>query len=205
LVWTHLMMLYRPNASRMRSPQSGSYCCSTIASISSALPRAWPRLRANPAAHVIATSREPLRAEGECLYRVPSLAVPVEGSREEDPLRYGAVRLFFARARAAEPQFSADGQIAAVIAAICRQLDGIPLAIQLAAARTNALGVEELACRLDDCFDLLTGGRRAALPRHQTLARRLTGAISCSRSRNAWSCSAWRSLPAASPWRRRVQ
>src|SRR6266446_5506170 len=127
-------------------------------------------LRANPAACVLGTSREPLRAEGECLYRVPPLAVPTEGSQEaEDPLRYAAVRLFVARARAAEPQFSADEGAAAAIAAICRRLDGIPLAIELAAARTNALGVEDLAARLDDCFHLLTGGRRTALPRHQTL------------------------------------
>jgi predicted ATPase len=127
-------------------------------------------LRANPAARVLATSREPLRAEGECLYRVPSLAVPTEGSQHaEDLLQYGAVRLFVARARAAEPQFSPDGRVAAATAAICRHLDGIPLAIELAAARTNALGVEELAARLDDCFHLLTGGRRTALPRHQTL------------------------------------
>src|SRR6266404_6106291 len=126
-------------------------------------------LRANPAARVMATSREPLRAEGECLYRVPSLAVPTGGQDGEDPLRYGAVRLFVARARAAEPQFSPDGRIAAAIVAICRHLDGIPLAIELAAARTNALGVEELAARLDDCLHLLTGGRRTALPRHHTL------------------------------------
>src|SRR5580704_11456357 len=126
-------------------------------------------LRANPAARVMATSREPLRAEGECLCRVPSLAVPTEGSRDaEDLLRYGAVRLFVARARAAEPQFSPDGRMAATIA-ICRHLDGIPLAIELAAARTAALGVEEIAARLDDRFHLLTGGRRTALPRHQTL------------------------------------
>jgi predicted ATPase/DNA-binding winged helix-turn-helix (wHTH) protein len=124
----------------------------------------------NPAARVLATSREPLRAEGECLFRVPSLAVPTEGSQDaEDSLQYGAVRLFVARARAAAPQFSPDGHVAAAIAAICRHLDGIPLAIELAAARMNALGVEELAARLDDCFHLLTGGRRTALPRHQTL------------------------------------
>src|SRR5258705_13395217 len=90
-------------------------------------------LRANPAARVIATSREPLRAEGECLYRVPSLAVPTEGSQDaEDLLQYSAVRLFVARARAAEPQFSPDGCVAAATAAICRHLDGIPLAIELA-------------------------------------------------------------------------
>jgi predicted ATPase/DNA-binding winged helix-turn-helix (wHTH) protein len=127
-------------------------------------------LRANPAARVMATSREPLRAEGECLYRVPSLAVPTEGSQNaEDPLRYGAVRLFVARARAAASSFSPDGHVAAAISAICRHLDGIPLAIELAAARTTALGVEELAVRLDDSLHLLTGGRRTALPRHQTL------------------------------------
>jgi predicted ATPase/DNA-binding winged helix-turn-helix (wHTH) protein len=124
-------------------------------------------LRANPAARVLATSREPLRAEGECLYRVPSLAVPTEGSQDaEDPLQYSAVRLFIARARAVEPHFSADGR---VVAAICRHLDGIALAIELAAARTTAFGVEELAARLNDRFQLLTGGRRTALPRHQTL------------------------------------
>ncbi|HEY2540730.1 MAG TPA: winged helix-turn-helix domain-containing protein, partial [Stellaceae bacterium] len=115
-------------------------------------------LRANPAARVLATSREPLRAEGECLYRVPSLAVPTEGSQDaEDPLQYSAVRLFIARARAVEPHFSADGR---VVAAICRHLDGIALAIELAAARTTAFGVEELAARLNDRFQLLTGGRR---------------------------------------------
>src|ERR1700719_701857 len=127
-------------------------------------------VRASPAARVMATSREPLRAEGECLYRVPPLAAPKEDSQDaEELLRYGAVRLFVARARAAEPQLSPDGCVAAAIAAICRHLDGIPLAIELAAARTNALGVEELAARLADCLHLLTGGRRTALPRHQTL------------------------------------
>ena len=127
-------------------------------------------VRDSPSARVMATSREPLRAEGECLYRVPPLAAPKEDSQDaEELLRYGAVRLFVARARAAEPQFSPDGRVAAAIAAICRHLDGIPLAIELAAARMNALGVEELAARLDDCLHLLTGGRRTALPRHQTV------------------------------------
>jgi predicted ATPase/DNA-binding winged helix-turn-helix (wHTH) protein len=127
-------------------------------------------LRANPAARVIATSREPLRAEGEWVYRVPPLAVPLEGSPDsEDALRYGAIRLFGERARAAAPNFSPDARIAAGIAGICRRLDGIPLAIELAAARTAALGIDELAARLDDRFRLLTRGRRTALPRHQTL------------------------------------
>src|SRR5262245_16127027 len=121
-------------------------------------------------ATVMVTSREPLRAEGECVYRVPPLDVPAEGVEDmEDLLRHGAVRLFVARARAAEPSFSADIRGAAAAGAICRWLDGIPLAIELAAARAAALGVEGLAARLDDRFDVLTGGRRTALPRHQTL------------------------------------
>jgi DNA-binding winged helix-turn-helix (wHTH) protein len=93
-------------------------------------------LRANPAVHVIATSREPLKVEGEWINPVPPLAVPVgDAEDEDDPWQYGAVRLFVERARAAEPHFAPDQRGAAVIAAICRQLDGIPLAIELAAAR----------------------------------------------------------------------
>ena len=127
-------------------------------------------LRANPTAHVMATSREPLRAADECLYRVPPLAVPADGTEDiEDLLRYGAVQLFVARARATEPHFAPDRRIAPTIAAICRRLDGIALAIELAAARAVALGVEGVATHLDDRFHLLTGGRRTALPRHQTL------------------------------------
>jgi predicted ATPase/DNA-binding winged helix-turn-helix (wHTH) protein len=127
-------------------------------------------LRVNPAARVIATSREPLRAEGEWVYRVPPLAVPPEGSPDgEDPLRYGAVRLFSERARGAAANVSPDAGVMAWIAGICRRLDGIPLAIELAAARAASLGIEELAARLDDRFRLLARGRRTALPRHQTL------------------------------------
>jgi predicted ATPase/DNA-binding winged helix-turn-helix (wHTH) protein len=127
-------------------------------------------LRANPGTWVIATSREPLRAEGERVFPVPPLAVPNESNPgSEDPLRYGSVRLFVERAHAVEPRFSLDERVAEAISAICRRLDGIPLAIELAAARTSALGIEELASRLDACFDLLAGGRRTALPRHQTL------------------------------------
>ena len=127
-------------------------------------------LRANPAARVIATSREPLRAESEHLYRVPPLAVPAKDTQAlEDVLRHGAVALFVARAQAADPHFAPDRQTAATIAAICRRLDGIPLALELAAARTMTLAVQELASRLDDCFSLLSGGRRTAPRRHQTL------------------------------------
>jgi predicted ATPase len=126
-------------------------------------------LSSTPHACVLATSREPLRAPGEFIYRVPPLEVPpVDQSAREDLLKTGSVKLFMARARDAEPQFSPDKRVAA-IAAICRQLDGIPLAIELAAARTSALGVEGLAARLDDRFKLLTGGSRNALARHLTL------------------------------------
>jgi predicted ATPase len=127
-------------------------------------------LHVNPAVRVIATSREPLRAEGEWIYPVPPLAVPIEGSPDsEDPLRYGAVRLFVERARAADSSFSPDGHAVAAIAGICRRLDGIPLAIEFAAARAAALGIEGVAARLDDRFGFLAGGRRTAMPRHQTL------------------------------------
>src|SRR5260370_11069032 len=127
-------------------------------------------LSANPTMHVMAPSRERLRAEEEHLYRVPPLAVPAEGTEDiEDLLRYGAVRLFVSRVRATEPHLAPDQRIAPAIAAICRRLDGIALAIGVAAARAAALGVEEVAAHLDDRFRLLTGGRRTALPRHQTL------------------------------------
>ena len=126
--------------------------------------------RANPWARMMATSREPLRVSGECIYRVLPLGVPAEGAEDPDEvLRHGAARLFVARARDADPHFSLDSRAAAAIAAICRRLDGMPLAIELAAARTASLGLEGLASRLDDRFRLLTGGRRTALPRQQTL------------------------------------
>jgi predicted ATPase/DNA-binding winged helix-turn-helix (wHTH) protein len=127
-------------------------------------------LHASPTTRVIATSREPLRVAGEWIYPVPPLAVPAEGSSDgESPLRYAAVRLFVARARAAAPSFSSDARAAAAIARICRHLDGIPLAIELAAARASALGVDGVETLLDDRFRLLAGGHRTAMPRHQTL------------------------------------
>ncbi len=127
-------------------------------------------LRANPAVRVIATSREPLRAEGEWVCPVPPLAVPKEGSADsDDPLRYGAVQLFVERARAAAPNFSPDARLVGTMAGICRRLDGIPLAIELAAARVAALGINGLADRLDDRLGLLAGARRTATSRQRTL------------------------------------
>jgi predicted ATPase len=126
--------------------------------------------RANPKLRIMATSREPLRAEGEHLYRVPPLDVPAADAQDpEDVLRHGAVQLFVARARAAASYFVPDARTAVIIGAVCRHLDGIPLAIELAAARTATLGVEGVAARLDDRFRLLRGGHRTALLRHQTL------------------------------------
>ena len=127
-------------------------------------------LRAGPGVCVIATSREPLRAVAESVYRVPSLDVPDEDIVDVDDVRlYGAVKLFVARAQAAEPRFVLDRPHAAAVASICRHLDGMPLAIELAAARIAALGIEGVASRLDDRFRLLTSGSRTALPRQQTL------------------------------------
>jgi predicted ATPase/DNA-binding winged helix-turn-helix (wHTH) protein len=127
-------------------------------------------LRMNPGVHVMATSREPLRAQDEQSYVVPALTVPGEGTEDrEELLRSGALRLFLARALSAEPRLLLDERAMAAAAGISRRLDGIPLAIELAAARVPALGVEGLAARLDDRFKLLAGGQRTALARHQTL------------------------------------
>jgi predicted ATPase/transcriptional regulator with XRE-family HTH domain len=114
-------------------------------------------LRTCPHLHILATSREALRVPGETAWRVPSLAAGE------------AVQLFAARARAAQPRFALTAQNGAPVAELCGRLDGIPLAIELAASRLNALSVEQIAARLDDRFRLLTGGSRTALPRQQTL------------------------------------
>ena len=127
-------------------------------------------LRASPASRVLATSREPLRAEGEHVYQIPPLDVPAEDNLDmKDVLEHGAVKLFIARAHAADPRYVPDIRLAAVKAGICRHLDGIPLAIELAATRVASFGVEGVAARLEDRFRLLTGGNRTALPRHQTM------------------------------------
>jgi predicted ATPase/DNA-binding SARP family transcriptional activator len=110
-----------------------------------------------PGLRLIATSREALGIPGEVLVPVGGLAIPA------------AVELFADRARAVQPGFRADGQASDVIKDICRRLDGLPLAVELAAARLRALPLATLAERLDDRFRLLTGGARTALPRQQTL------------------------------------
>jgi non-specific serine/threonine protein kinase len=120
---------------------------------------------------ILATSREALNIAGETVWRVPPLDTPEPTRRESSDrlLSYSAVRLFLARAKAGEPEFRMTDGNAPAIASICHRLDGIPLAIELAASRTKGLGVEQLAMRLDDRFRILTSGARTAVPRHQTL------------------------------------
>jgi predicted ATPase len=118
----------------------------------------------------VATSREGLRIEGEHVYRVPPLDVPgLNGKDSDNVLGHSAVQLFLARAMAVDSDFSPHGENLPAMADICRRLDGIPLAIEFAAARAAILGPELVLSRLDERFGLLTGGRRTALPRHQTL------------------------------------
>jgi predicted ATPase/DNA-binding CsgD family transcriptional regulator len=126
-------------------------------------------LRGCPGLALLATSREPLGIEGEFVYRVPSLGVPAEGDDAGAIRASEAVRLFEDRAAAQAVPLAWDEHSAQVAARICRRLDGIPLAIELAAARLRVLSAGELEARLDERFALLTGGSRAALPRQRTL------------------------------------
>jgi predicted ATPase/DNA-binding winged helix-turn-helix (wHTH) protein len=126
-------------------------------------------LSSNLAASILATSREPLRVVDERLYWVASLDVPNHDDQSQEVLQRSAVTLFLTRAHAVDARFSSDERSIHLTGMICRRLDGIPLAIELAAARAAILGIETLADRLDDRFDMLTGGSRTALPRHQTL------------------------------------
>jgi predicted ATPase/DNA-binding SARP family transcriptional activator len=135
------------------------------AQLADSLLRACPRLR------ILATSREALGVAGEVSFRVPSLSLPDPQhlpSLEEVSL-YDSVRLFVERAVAVKSDFFVASTNAPSVARVCSRLDGIPLAIELAAARVKGLSVEEISQRLDQRFQLLTGGSRTALPRHQTL------------------------------------
>ncbi|SEG40804.1 Predicted ATPase [Thermomonospora echinospora] len=132
---------------------------------------AEPLLRAVPRLRVLATSREPLGLPGEVVWNVPPLTVPGRDA-EPDPqtlAESGAVRLFVERASAAARGFRLDAENAAAVAVLCRRLDGIPLALELAATRVRALGVHGLVARLDDRFRLLATGQRGAPHRQRTL------------------------------------
>ena len=140
-------------------------------------------LEAGPRLRVLATSREVLGVPGEVVWPIPPLAVPAaaddtDAGTAEDARQatapealagFDAVRLFVERAASADPGFALDAASAPVVAELCRRLDGLPLAIELAAARTRALPPVELAARLEDRFRLLAGGARALDPRQQTL------------------------------------
>jgi predicted ATPase len=128
-------------------------------------------LRACPALQILATSREPLGIAGETTWRVPSLAVPdrqTAGSLES-LAQYGAVQLFVERACAVRPDFALTLRNMAAVIEVCRRVDGMPLAIELAAARMRVLSLEEIAARMQDHYRLLAGGSRSAPLRHQTL------------------------------------
>jgi predicted ATPase/transcriptional regulator with XRE-family HTH domain len=126
-----------------------------------------------PDASVLASSRQALGIAGEAIYRMPSLPVPDDSEivrlSEKDGIRYAAIALFVERARQADHRFTLSDENAPVVAEICRRLDGIPLAIELAAARANILSPWQLRERLDQRFRVLTGGNRNALPHQQTL------------------------------------
>lgn len=128
-------------------------------------------LRQCPDVKLLVTSRERLGLSGEFAYRVPSLSLPLADDRAtaRGLAECESVALFGERVRLHRPQFAVTDKNAAAVASICRRLDGIPLAIELAAARVRALSVEEVDKRLKQGFSLLTGGSRTALPRQQTL------------------------------------
>jgi predicted ATPase/DNA-binding CsgD family transcriptional regulator len=128
-------------------------------------------LESCPGVDVLATSRAPLGLPGESAWRVPALALPEEPGREPvgSLSQYDAVKLFIERAGKARSNFLVTNDNAPAVAQICSDLDGIPLAIELAAARVRMLSLEQIAAGLADRFHLLTGGARTALPRHQTL------------------------------------
>lgn len=138
---------------------------SACAELSEGLLRVCPFLR------ILATSRQALGIEGEAVLLVPPLALPDPSSTPdaEHLAQYEAIHLFVDRASATAPHFRLSEPNVAIIAEICRQLDGVPLAIELAATRLKLLGAEQLAARLQDRFGLLTGGSRTAPARHQTL------------------------------------
>ncbi|HLK57746.1 MAG TPA: BTAD domain-containing putative transcriptional regulator [Chthonomonadaceae bacterium] len=137
--------------------------------LSEALLHACPRL------HILATSQQEMGLLGETVWRVPPLGLPTQQEaeqRQSDPeplMAFAAIRLFVERGMAASPRFALTSANAAAVVQVCRRLEGIPLALEMAAARLNVLTVEQIATRLDDRFRLLTGGSRTAIPRQQTL------------------------------------
>jgi predicted ATPase len=144
--------------------------CEHVLNASAALADAI--LRNAPGVRILSTSREALKIPGEASHRLPSLAVPgagIRALRADEALDYGAIGVFVDRASRAGNRFVLTDDNASIVADICRRLDGIPLAIELAAARVGVLSLPNLATRLDQRFKLLTAGNRTALPRQKTL------------------------------------
>jgi predicted ATPase len=152
----------------------------TLAPIAEAILKTCPRM------HILATSRESVRAEGEWVYRLASLDTPPPGTdmSAQELLKYSAVQLFAERTAAASGSPSLSDSDALIVAEICRRLDGLPLAIELAAATVVTYGLHGLASRLNERLALLAGGRRTALPRHQTLRAMLDWSYGLLSARN---------------------
>ena len=162
---THILSKFLAPREMLLIVDNCEHVIGASASLLQQLLQAAPRLR------VLATSREPLRNDGERVFLVPPLSVPrsQEVPLPNGALEYESVRLFAERARAAMPSFALSTANCQAVTDICRHLDGMPLAIELAAARVRALSAEQIATRLDDCLRVLGSGHRTDLPRHQTL------------------------------------
>jgi predicted ATPase/DNA-binding winged helix-turn-helix (wHTH) protein len=143
--------------------------CEHVVEVAAAL--AEQVLKGAPAVHILATSREPLRSEGEWVHRLQPLGIPPPSATltASEALAYSAIELFAERAMASLDSFELDDAEALIVADLCRRLDGIPLAIELVAARVDLFGLRGLATRLEDCLQFLTKGGHTAVPRHQTL------------------------------------
>ncbi len=157
-------------------------------------------LRRSESLTLVATSREPLGVPGETAWRVPSMPAPDPANLQpvETFSQFDAVRLFLDRATKARPNFALTADNAAAVAQICHRLEGIPLAVELAAARVRSLPVETVAAGLDDRFRLLTGGARTVLPRQQTLQASVDWSYDLLSDASAQSSAACRCSQAAS-------
>jgi class 3 adenylate cyclase len=158
-------------------------------------------LRRCPLVHLVATSREPLGIGGEAIYRVPPLSLPKPGDSGSGAAGSSdAVALFVDRARAQGTGLAVDEQTAPLVVSICARLDGLPLAIELAAARLPSLSLSGLADRLDQRFRLLTGGSRTARSGNRPCRRPSSGPIRCSTVPSSCCCGACQCSPRASIW-----
>lgn len=150
---------------------------------------------------ILATSREILGVPGERPFAVQSLGMPPADADIDTVEDFDSVRLFAARASIVIPGFQVTGSNAETVAQICRRLDGMPLALELAAARMRVMSLEQIATRLDDRFVLLTGGARTALPRQQTLLATIDWSYQLLESDEQVLFQSFSVLPGASRWR----